>query len=95
MRPGALERGGPGRIDRVLPWLIQFCAAELQDPPATEKEALLRRLVALLEEEAEVINQKVIPGKARGGSQVQSMHFGSLTPGEIGFGEGRKAVKAR
>ncbi|XP_040833958.1 bcl-2-like protein 12 [Ochotona curzoniae] len=32
---------------------------ELQDPPATEKEALLRRLVALLEEEAEVINQKL------------------------------------
>ncbi|XP_062946899.1 bcl-2-like protein 12 isoform X1 [Cynocephalus volans] len=32
---------------------------ELQGPPPTEKEALLRRLVALLEEEAEVINQKV------------------------------------
>ncbi|XP_045387100.1 bcl-2-like protein 12 isoform X2 [Lemur catta] len=31
---------------------------ELQGPPPTEKEALLRRLVALLEEEAEVINQK-------------------------------------
>lgn len=32
---------------------------ELQDPPPTEKEALLRKLVALLEEEAEVINQKL------------------------------------
>ncbi|KAM7058529.1 bcl-2-like protein 12 isoform 2-T5 [Molossus nigricans] len=32
---------------------------ELQGPPRTEKEALLRRLVALLEEEAEVINQKL------------------------------------
>ncbi|XP_066230116.1 bcl-2-like protein 12 isoform X2 [Saccopteryx leptura] len=32
---------------------------ELQCPPPTEKEALLRRLVALLEEEAEVINQKL------------------------------------
>ncbi|XP_055992697.1 bcl-2-like protein 12 [Sorex fumeus] len=32
---------------------------ELQGPPPTEKEALLRRLVALLEEEAEVINQKL------------------------------------
>ncbi|XP_042130590.1 bcl-2-like protein 12 isoform X3 [Peromyscus maniculatus bairdii] len=31
---------------------------ESQGPPPTEKEALLRRLVALLEEEAEVINQK-------------------------------------
>ncbi|XP_037675963.1 bcl-2-like protein 12 isoform X2 [Choloepus didactylus] len=31
---------------------------ELQGPPLTEKEALLRRLVALLEEEAEVINEK-------------------------------------
>ncbi|KAI5257038.1 Bcl-2-Like Protein 12 [Manis pentadactyla] len=32
---------------------------ELQSPPPTEKEALLRRLVALLEEEAEVINEKL------------------------------------
>lgn len=32
---------------------------ELQDPPATEKEAVLRRLVVLLEEEAEVINQEL------------------------------------
>lgn len=32
---------------------------EFQGPPPTEKEALLRRLVALLEEEAEVINQKL------------------------------------
>ncbi|KAM8792027.1 bcl-2-like protein 12 isoform 2-T7 [Rhynchonycteris naso] len=32
---------------------------ELQGPPPTEKEALLRRLVALLEEEAEVINEKL------------------------------------
>ncbi|XP_076987234.1 bcl-2-like protein 12 isoform X2 [Tamandua tetradactyla] len=32
---------------------------ELQGPPLTEKEALLRRLVALLEEEAEVINEKL------------------------------------
>ncbi|XP_077603648.1 bcl-2-like protein 12 isoform X1 [Crocuta crocuta] len=32
---------------------------ELQSPPPTEKEALLRKLVALLEEEAEVINQKL------------------------------------
>ncbi|XP_017737654.1 PREDICTED: bcl-2-like protein 12 isoform X2 [Rhinopithecus bieti] len=32
---------------------------ELQGPPPTEKEAILRRLVALLEEEAEVINQKL------------------------------------
>lgn len=32
---------------------------ELQGAPPTEKEALLRRLVALLEEEAEVINQKL------------------------------------
>ncbi|ELK18526.1 Bcl-2-like protein 12 [Pteropus alecto] len=32
---------------------------ELQGPPPTEKEALLRRLVALLEEEAEDINQKL------------------------------------
>ncbi|XP_006868267.1 PREDICTED: bcl-2-like protein 12 [Chrysochloris asiatica] len=32
---------------------------ELQGPPPTEKEALLRKLVALLEEEAEVINQKL------------------------------------
>ncbi|KAK2509533.1 hypothetical protein MC885_018616, partial [Smutsia gigantea] len=35
---------------------------ELQSPPPTEKEALLRRLVALLEEEAEVINEKNTPG---------------------------------
>ncbi|XP_017444853.1 bcl-2-like protein 12 isoform X3 [Rattus norvegicus] len=33
-------------------------SSEIQGPPPTEKEALLRRLVALLEEEAEVINQK-------------------------------------
>uniref|UniRef100_A0A8C3YFK1 BCL2 like 12 n=1 Tax=Catagonus wagneri TaxID=51154 RepID=A0A8C3YFK1_9CETA len=32
---------------------------ELQGPPSSEKEALLRKLVALLEEEAEVINQKL------------------------------------
>ncbi|KAM6223035.1 bcl-2-like protein 12 isoform 3-T3 [Rhynchocyon petersi] len=32
---------------------------ELLGPPSTEKEALLRRLVVLLEEEAEVINQKL------------------------------------
>ncbi|XP_043292639.1 bcl-2-like protein 12 isoform X3 [Cervus elaphus] len=32
---------------------------ELQCPAPTEKEALLRKLVALLEEEAEVINQKL------------------------------------
>uniref|UniRef100_A0A8C9D2J7 BCL2 like 12 n=1 Tax=Panthera leo TaxID=9689 RepID=A0A8C9D2J7_PANLE len=32
---------------------------ELQGPPPTEKEALLRKLVALLEEEADVINQKL------------------------------------
>ncbi|DAA19609.1 bcl-2-like protein 12 [Bos indicus x Bos taurus] len=32
---------------------------ELQGPAPTEKEALLRKLVALLEEEAEVINQKL------------------------------------
>uniref|UniRef100_A0A8D1DJC9 BCL2 like 12 n=1 Tax=Sus scrofa TaxID=9823 RepID=A0A8D1DJC9_PIG len=32
---------------------------ELQGHPPTEKEALLRKLVALLEEEAEVINQKL------------------------------------
>ncbi|XP_077701295.1 bcl-2-like protein 12 isoform X2 [Canis aureus] len=32
---------------------------EVQGPPLTEKEALLRKLVALLEEEAEVINQKL------------------------------------
>lgn len=32
---------------------------ELQVSPPTEKEALLRRLVALLEEEAEVINQQL------------------------------------
>uniref|UniRef100_M3XTN4 BCL2 like 12 n=3 Tax=Mustela putorius furo TaxID=9669 RepID=M3XTN4_MUSPF len=32
---------------------------ELQGAPPTEKEALLRKLVALLEEEAEVINQKL------------------------------------
>nr|XP_044615068.1 bcl-2-like protein 12 isoform X2 [Equus asinus] len=32
---------------------------ELQGPPPTEKEALLRRLVVLLEEEAEVMNQKL------------------------------------
>ncbi|XP_006898785.1 PREDICTED: LOW QUALITY PROTEIN: bcl-2-like protein 12 [Elephantulus edwardii] len=32
---------------------------ELLGPPPTEKEALLRRLVVLLEEEAEVINQKL------------------------------------
>ncbi|XP_023591921.1 bcl-2-like protein 12 isoform X1 [Trichechus manatus latirostris] len=32
---------------------------ELQGPAPTEKEALLRRLVVLLEEEAEVINQKL------------------------------------
>ncbi|KAM4801569.1 bcl-2-like protein 12 isoform X3 [Marmota monax] len=31
---------------------------ELQGPPTTEKEVLLRKLVTLLEEEAEVINQK-------------------------------------
>lgn len=35
---------------------------ESQGPPPTEKEALLRRLVALLEEEAEDINQKVMVG---------------------------------
>lgn len=34
-------------------------SSEIQGPPPTEKEALLRRLVALLEEEAEVINQKL------------------------------------
>ncbi|XP_058442030.1 bcl-2-like protein 12 isoform X1 [Marmota monax] len=32
---------------------------ELQGPPTTEKEVLLRKLVTLLEEEAEVINQKL------------------------------------
>lgn len=32
---------------------------ELQGPPPTEKEALIRRLVALLEEEADVINQQL------------------------------------
>lgn len=42
--------------------LILFCPPEFQGPPSTEKEALLRRLVALLEEEAEVINQKVMAG---------------------------------
>lgn len=45
------------------PFPVQFSSAphppEFQGPPPTEKEALLRRLVALLEEEAEVINQKV------------------------------------
>lgn len=42
------------QLNSLLPHL------ELQGPPLTEKEALLRRLVALLEEEAEVINQKVM-----------------------------------
>ncbi|XP_060030677.1 LOW QUALITY PROTEIN: bcl-2-like protein 12 [Erinaceus europaeus] len=32
---------------------------QLQGPPLTEKEALIRRLVALLEEEADVINQQL------------------------------------
>lgn len=45
------------------PLPVQFSSAplppEFQGPPPTEKEALLRRLVALLEEEADVINQKV------------------------------------
>ncbi|XP_036009430.1 bcl-2-like protein 12 isoform X2 [Mus musculus] len=40
-------------------------SSEFQGPPPTEKEALLRRLVALLEEEAEVINQKLNTEKQR------------------------------
>lgn len=53
---------GDGRSKaRALPSPILFCPPppEFQGPPPTEKEALLRRLVALLEEEAEVINQKL------------------------------------
>lgn len=51
-------------MGRVLPpadSLLPFTPhpPELQGAPPTEKEALLRKLVALLEEEAEVINQKV------------------------------------
>lgn len=51
--------GWPGFCPQPDPLLSPL---ELQGPPPTEKEALLRRLVALLEEEAEVINQKVMVG---------------------------------
>lgn len=49
---------GPSLVSSFLP-------PEFQGPPSNEKEALLRRLVALLEKEAEVINQKVTDGPVR------------------------------
>lgn len=65
--PGEVQRrsgeGGGWKGWQVrLPAEFSFFPAELQSPPPTEKEALLRKLVALLEEEAEVINQKVMGG---------------------------------
>lgn len=60
---GALEKEEGGRVGRVLlPAEFSSVPPELQGPPPTEKEALLRKLVALLEEEADVINQKVMGG---------------------------------
>lgn len=50
--------GSPG----FCPQPNSLMPPELQGPAPTEKEALLRKLVALLEEEAEVINQKVMGG---------------------------------
>lgn len=50
--------GSPG----LCPQPNSFLPPELLCPAPTEKEALLRKLVALLEEEAEVINQKVMGG---------------------------------
>nr|XP_048294046.1 bcl-2-like protein 12 isoform X2 [Myodes glareolus] len=47
---------------------------EFQGPPPTEKEALLRRLVALLEEEAEVINQKHASGFSCATERVPGLH---------------------
>ncbi|XP_039321331.2 bcl-2-like protein 12 isoform X1 [Saimiri boliviensis] len=51
---------------------------ELQGPPLTEKEALLRRLVVLLEEEAEVINQKLASDPALR-SKLVRLSAGSFT----------------
>ncbi|XP_012667999.2 LOW QUALITY PROTEIN: bcl-2-like protein 12 [Otolemur garnettii] len=51
---------------------------ELHGPPPTEKEALLRRLVALLEEEAEVINQKLASDPALR-SKLVRLSTGSFT----------------
>uniref|UniRef100_A0A2K6D430 BCL2 like 12 n=1 Tax=Macaca nemestrina TaxID=9545 RepID=A0A2K6D430_MACNE len=63
---------------------------ELQGPPPTEKEAILRRLVALLEEEAEVINQKVMgvcPTPWQGQELRNGGHPGRLTRGlELAIG---------
>lgn len=58
---GALQKDEGRRVARFLP-PTEFSSVplEVQGPPPTEKEALLRRLVALLEEEAETINQKVM-----------------------------------
>lgn len=58
---GALQKDGGGRAAGFLPPQPNSLLppAEVQGPPATEKEALLRRLVVLLEQEAEAINQKV------------------------------------
>lgn len=58
---GALEKDDGRRVVRILhPRQNLLHPSELQGHPPTEKEALLRKLVALLEEEAEVINQKVM-----------------------------------
>uniref|UniRef100_A0A667HUY8 BCL2 like 12 n=1 Tax=Lynx canadensis TaxID=61383 RepID=A0A667HUY8_LYNCA len=53
---------------------------ELQGPPPTEKEALLRKLVALLEEEADVINQKLASDPALRGklARLSSGSFARL-----------------
>nr|ALU57789.1 BCL-2-like protein 12 isoform 15 [Homo sapiens] len=63
---------------------------ELQGPPSTEKEAILRRLVALLEEEAEVINQKVMgicPTPWQGQELRNGGHPGCFTRGlELAIG---------
>lgn len=57
---GALEKDDGRRVVRILhPRQNLLHPSELQGHPPTEKEALLRKLVALLEEEAEVINQKL------------------------------------
>ncbi|XP_048646487.1 bcl-2-like protein 12 isoform X4 [Marmota marmota marmota] len=61
--PCPLRRGAaPSDSPRPCSLPLRPCYGsepELQGPPTTEKEVLLRKLVTLLEEEAEVINQKL------------------------------------
>ncbi|XP_037372897.1 bcl-2-like protein 12 isoform X1 [Talpa occidentalis] len=73
---------------------------ELQGSPPTEKEALLRRLVALLEEEAEVINQKLASDPAlrrklarlSAGSFARLVELFSSREGSPGPGRARQSL---